>query len=101
MTAQKTYVLLNSDDNILVSCRDLAAGESLLIDNHELILKQAVPVGHKIARLTLERGAKIIKYGAPIGSALTDISIGEHVHLHNMKSDYISSHTRSSISRGD
>jgi hypothetical protein len=25
----------------------------------------------------------------PIGSATRDIAVGEHVHLHNMKSDYI------------
>ena len=28
---------------------------------------------------------------------LIDIKIGEHIHLHNMKSDYISSHTRQSV----
>ena len=29
-----------------------------------------------------------MKYGAPIGSATAAIAAGEHVHVHNMKSDY-------------
>jgi hypothetical protein len=29
----------------------------------------------------------------PIGSATQDIAVGEHVHLHNMKSDYIQTFT--------
>jgi hypothetical protein len=30
----------------------------------------------------------VLKYGVSIGSATADISLGEHVHLHNIKSDY-------------
>ena len=51
---------------------------------------------HKIARKEILKGEKIIKYGVSIGSAVKDITFGEHVHMHNMKSDYISSHTRQS-----
>jgi len=29
-----------------------------------------------------------------IGSATRDIAVGEHVHLHNMKSDYLPTYTR-------
>ena len=29
----------------------------------------------------------------PIGSATRDIEPGEHVHLHNMKSDYLPTYT--------
>ena len=32
---------------------------------------------------------KVLKYGLPIGSATRDIAAGEHVHVQNMKSDYI------------
>ena len=35
-----------------------------------------------------------MKYGVSIGSALQGIHPGEHVHLHNMKSDYLPPHTR-------
>ena len=97
MTARNTHVLLHQEDNILVSCRDLVPGEALQIDRQAVVLTQLVPLGHKIARRPLAPGEKIFKYGAPIGTALADIAIGEHVHLHNMKSDYIPSHTRKAM----
>jgi hypothetical protein len=38
---------------------------------------------------TIKKNSVVIKYGVPIGSAIVEIEAGEHVHLHNMKSDYI------------
>ena len=94
MTTQKSYVLLHQNDNILVSCRDLAPGETLRIDTQVVTLTQPVLLGHKIARRPLAQGEKVLKYGAPIGTTLAKIATGEHVHLHNLRSDYIPSHTR-------
>ena len=48
-----------------------------------------VPVGHKVCVRQIAEGAKVIKYGAPIGSATRRIEPGEHVHLHNLESDYM------------
>ncbi len=97
MINRKAHVLLHQKDNILVSCRDLTPGETLCIDHQPVVLTQMIPLGHKIARRPLAKGEKILKYGASIGSALADIVVGEHVHLHNMKSDYIPSHTRKAV----
>ncbi|MBR3869748.1 MAG: altronate dehydratase [Clostridia bacterium] len=41
--------------------------------------------GHKIALCNIEKGADIIKYGFPIGFATKNISQGDAVHSHNMK----------------
>ncbi len=41
--------------------------------------------GHKYARRDIRAGEQIIKYGFPIGTATQDISEGEHVHSHNLK----------------
>ena len=41
--------------------------------------------GHKYARCSIPCGGKIIKYGMPIGSAVSNIDCGEHVHTHNCK----------------
>ena len=43
--------------------------------------------GHKYARIDIPCGAKVIKYGMPIGSATGNIACGEHVHTHNCKTD--------------
>lgn len=57
------YVLIHSDDNVKVNLED----------------------GHKYAVRDILCGEKIIKYGFPIGIATENISVGEHVHSHNMK----------------
>ncbi len=91
------FVLLNSTDNVLVSCQTTKIGELVMIDEKYCEMMTLINVGHKIARKPIIKGEKIIKYGVSIGSAIANIAIGEHVHLHNMKSDYISSHTRQSL----
>ena len=56
-------VIINKKDNV---CVDLATG-------------------HKIALCNIAKGTDVIKYGYPIGFATADISKGESVHSHNMK----------------
>ena len=79
---------------------DEGAAEPLAVGGEELQAAQAVDVGHKLARRAIAPGDKILKYGAPIGSATRAIMPGEWVHVHNMKSDYIPSHDRQTISGG-
>ncbi len=43
--------------------------------------------GHKYALRDIRQGENIIKYGQPIGHATCDISQGEHVHAHNLKTN--------------
>jgi altronate hydrolase/galactarate dehydratase len=40
--------------------------------------------GHKIAACSIAKGEAVRRYGQIIGAAKTDISIGEHVHSHNL-----------------
>lgn len=89
-----SYVLLHPDDNILVLAAPIQAGQRLEIDGQSIVAASDVAVGHKIARRALLVGDKVLKYGAPIGSMIAAAAPGEHVHMHNMKSDYIASHTR-------
>jgi altronate dehydratase small subunit len=80
-------------DNVLIVVQEIAAGESLTIDGNLVFFGKLVVMGHKIAGQFIASGENVIKYGVPIGSALVDIVRGEHVHLHNMKSDYIPTYT--------
>lgn len=56
-------------------------------DNVEVLLKKRgeTSAGHKIALKDIKAGEKIIKYGFPIGVAMRDISKGDWVHVHNVK----------------
>jgi len=87
-------LLLHPDDNILVARRDIAAGERVDLDGETLVVPAAVELGHKLARRALPAQTRVLKYGAPIGSLRTAVNRGEHVHLHNLSSDYIPSTRR-------
>lgn len=87
-------ILLHPSDNVLVLAASVSGGQTLEIDGEAVIAPGDVAVGHKIARRALAVGEKILKYGAPIGSMTAPAAAGAHVHMHNMKSDYIASHTR-------
>lgn len=86
-------IRLFPSDNILVLARSLDAGDEVVIEGASHILKVSLGLGHKIAAKKIATGEKILKYGAPIGSATAEIQPGEHVHLHNMKSDYLPTFT--------
>lgn len=87
-------ILLHPDDNILVCVKQIRAGDEISIEQDIIVSPIDIGVGHKVARFTLESGAKVYRYGAPIGSMIEAVAKGHHVHMHNMKSDYIPSHTR-------
>ena len=86
-------ILLGPDDNVVVVRRRIEAGSLVRIAGCDVSQAKDIPLGHKLAPRPISRGDKIIKYGAPIGSATVDIGPGEHVHVHNMKSDYTATHT--------
>jgi len=44
-----------------------------------------VPLGHKLALADLAEGDKVIEYGVEIGVATTAVTVGQHVHTHNLK----------------
>jgi hypothetical protein len=86
-------LLISAKDNVGIALRALAAGGTLTLGGRTLTLQQPVKLGDKVAARDLAAGEIILKYGVPIGSATRAIKAGEHVHLHNMKSDYIPTYT--------
>lgn len=86
-------IQLSPADNIVVLAKSLPAGAVWEIGGREHHLASALGLGHKLAARAIRAGEKIIKYGTPIGSTTCGIEAGEHVHLHNMKSDYLPTFT--------
>ena len=89
----RRVLILNAEDNVGVACCDLAAGIELAVRGATVCLPGDVTLGHKLALRPLKVGDKIVKWGAPIGSATETVAAGGHVHLHNMQSDYIPTYT--------
>lgn len=85
---------LSPADNVLTVISTLEPGETIRVASQNVVVPARLPLGHKLAARDLAPGDKIIKYGVPIGSAVTHIAAGEHVHTHNLKSDYLPTFTR-------
>lgn len=86
-------LLLSPLDNVFVLRGAIQAGEHILVRGAQVSFKERIGIGHKLARTRILTGSKVLKYGAPIGSATRDVSIGEHVHISNLKSDYTPTHS--------
>ena len=84
----KRLLLLDEADNVLVATARIRAGETIVVGGAGILVSADIPLGHKLARRAIMAREKIVKYGAPIGSATADIAPGSHVHVHNVKSDY-------------
>lgn len=86
-------LLLAAEDNCLVACAPLKAGEPLLVEGLAVTPARDVGTGHKLARRPIAAGDKVLRYGAIIGSATAAIAQGEHIHTHNLQSDYLPTYT--------
>lgn len=85
-------LLLSPSDTVYVLRDQIAAGETVMVEGLAVSFPQTLGLGHKIARLPVAAGDRVIKYGAPIGRATRAIAVGDHVHLHNLTSDYTPSY---------
>lgn len=83
----KEFIKINPKDNVLIALRDYKKGEHIFLENIDLELKEDIGRGHKIALCSIKTDENIIKYGMPIGHALSDIQKGEWVHVHNTKTN--------------
>jgi len=69
----------------------VSAGQALtgwLMESNETIeatVNHDIPIGHKVALDDIVTDETIIEYEHDIGRAVADISKGDHVHVHNIK----------------
>lgn len=78
-------IKIDKSDNVAVVVQDTIQGDILILENNEIKSLQDIQVGHKVAAENIKKDEMIIKYGVPIGKAITDIKTGEHVHIHNVE----------------
>jgi (2R)-sulfolactate sulfo-lyase subunit alpha len=79
-------------DNVgVVVVENLKAGDEMFCvvteddSDFTMVVKQDVPIGHKVALADLKEGDTVIKYGEDIGRIIAPLSTGDHVHVHNLK----------------
>lgn len=87
MTKKQRAIRIHERDNVAIAVEPIKKGELVTVQGDSFAAVQDIPFGHKFALETVEPGARIIKYGAPIGRATAAIGVGEWVHTHNMDSN--------------
>jgi altronate dehydratase small subunit len=83
-------LMINDRDNTATLFDDARSGDSVTVVREtgeaveEIVARQAIPVGHKIAIGEIKEGAEVVKYGETIGIASHAIQKGDHVHVRNV-----------------
>lgn len=82
-------ILIDLKDNVVTTLKDIEEKEKINASglNVDLFATQKIIRGHKVAVKNIAKGEEIFKYGTKIGTSIFDISAGEHVHIHNIKSN--------------
>ena len=86
------FVVHDEGDSVgVVVVEGVKAGAELtgwIMDQDQDITFRAasnIPIGHKLAIKAMSTGDTVIKYGVDIGRVVADIAVGEHAHVHNIK----------------
>ncbi len=86
------FVVHDEGDSVgVVVVEGVKAGDEItgwVMDQERDIKFEAVsdiPIGHKLAIKAMSEGDTVIKYSTDIGKVVADIGIGEHAHVHNIK----------------
>ena len=86
------FVVHDESDSVgVVVVEGVEAGAKLtgwiMDQDKEITFKAAsdIPIGHKLAIKELKNGDTVLKYGTDIGRVVADIGLGEHAHVHNIK----------------
>lgn len=85
------FLVHEKADSVGVATVDIKQGEKaegLYMDSQEPITIEAladIPLGHKIALVDCKPEDTILKYGYDIGKVVAEIKVGDHVHVHNLK----------------
>jgi len=77
---------INGEDNVATLLEAAGPGPVTVrgsAGERQIVARESIEHGHKIAVTTIEKGASIVKFGVVIGAATCAINEGEWVHLHN------------------
>ncbi len=79
---------IDEKDNVTTNVADeIPKGTKVEVGDKVIEARDEIPYGHKMAIEPIPKGEAVIKYGLSIGSAVEDIHVGNHVHVHNVESN--------------
>lgn len=83
-TAENSAIHLNPIDNVAIARVPLSAGQDLKVGGLAVTVREAIPMGHKVAIAPVAPGEHVRRYGQNIGVAKIAIQPGDRVHTHNL-----------------
>ena len=84
-SATSRTIVLHPADDVAIAKAPLTPGRRINGNGAgPVTVRQAIPVGHKVALHPIRQGTPVHRYGQIIGFASADIGAGEHVHTHNI-----------------
>lgn len=88
---EKTYktVMMKPKDHVAIALEEIPCGAVVNVacqdQSFTVELRDNIQFGHKFAVRSITQGEDIRKYGEVIGAAVCDITVGQHVHVHNLE----------------
>jgi altronate hydrolase len=73
---------LSPHDDVVIAAKPIKKGS--VIEGENVTAAMDIPPGHKMAVRAVKKGDPIKRYNQIIGFATQDVSIGDHVHTHNL-----------------
>src|SRR5271155_4316025 len=86
-TSENSAIHLHPSDNVAIVRVPVSEGLSLRVAGREILVRSAIPAGHKVAVRAIAAGEYIVRYGQRMGRARVGIEPGEHIHTHNVAFD--------------
>ncbi|KKN62091.1 hypothetical protein LCGC14_0515330 [marine sediment metagenome] len=83
------YIIIDSKDNCGTALEKIPQDAIVDLINKTIKINNLIPLGHKFAIMNITKGSQIVKYGEVIGVSTENISEGDWIHTHNIKSSYL------------
>ena len=86
-----SFLAHKDGDFVAVAVRDVGRGDDVVgyldgTPSVEVEVNAEIPLGHKVALRDVAEGADVIEYGVRTALASADITRGDYVHIHNVRS---------------
>lgn len=83
----KQFIHIHPSDNVIIALKDIETDQIIEVNGIKTQALEFIGQGHKMAIKEVKNAELVIKYGSPIGHAISTIKAGQAVHTHNIKTN--------------
>jgi hypothetical protein len=82
------YIIIDLKDNCATALEEIPKDTKIELNDRIIKINHNISLGHKFAIINIEKEDYVKKYGEIIGIATENITEGDWIHTHNIKSTY-------------